>query len=475
MNPRVIHCGVPEGPPRSPAKPDFSVPKPRAQPKRPIAPAKGAPAKGRPAKAAAASAPERVAEILLGLLLLALPFVIWYAAKEAFRLPKLLLGSTVALASLVPLAWKLRTVERIDWRAIARLPVVQALAPLLLIATLGLATTDHPLYVREGLVDLWIGAAALAGWSLGLAPERLRRLLDFLVVPAVLMSLVAVLQYHDVWEPLRFVRGLEWNRLGVTALAGNPGDLGAFWVLPCLVAQDALASRRRWRWLDAAAIALGLYTVAITQSLTALIALGAGSVVFWGILLPRRRALAIAGGIAAVGLGLILVLAPLRLRVTGKLSAAMNGDLNSVLTGRLDGWRTALWMVEQHPALGVGHGAYRAAFGSARLELVDQGVKFFRSQENVIFANAHNEYLEAAAEWGIPGVLALAWALYVLVRQMRRLPGARRSDAAVAWAGVTAYAVMSIAFFPFRIALTAFPGLLLLAWIFAAARRDERA
>ncbi len=441
-----------------------------------------------PAQPATASAAERLCEVLVGLLLLVLPFVMWHEAKEAFRLPKLLFAATVALLSLVPLAWKLRGVETIRWRTLTEIPVLRALAPLLAVTTLGLAATAHPLHVREGLIDLWIGAAALAGWSLGLAPERLRRLLGFLVVPAVLMSLVAVLQYHDLWEPLRFARGLEWNRLGVTALAGNPGDLGAFWVLPCLLAQEALAARRRWRWLYAAAIALGLYTVAITQSLTALLALGAGSLVFWGMLLPRRRALALAGGIAAVGVTLVLVLAPLRQRVAGKLSAAVGGDLNSVLTGRLDGWRTALWMLEEHPIAGVGHGAFRAAFAPARLELVDEGVKFFRSQENVIFANAHNEYLEAAAEWGVPGLLALAWALYVLLRQMRRLPGpggsairgdprgavaTRPSDAAVAWAGITAYAVMSIAFFPFRIALTAYPAVLLLAWIFAAARREE--
>ena len=437
-----------------------------------------------PAQPVPVSGAERLAEYLIGALLLVLPFVLWHEAKEAFRLPKLLLASTVALLTLVPLAWKLRSLETIRWRTLTEIPVLKALAPLLVVATFGLATSAHPLHVREGLVDLWIGAAAIAGWSLGLAPERLRRLLGFQVVPAVLMSLVAVLQYHDLWEPLRFARGLEWNRLGVTALAGNPGDLGAFWVLPCLLAQEALVSRRGKRWLYVAAIALGLYTVAITQSLTALLALGAGSLVFWGMLLPRRRALAIAGGIAAVGVVLVLVLAPLRQRVGGKLSAAVGGDLNSVLTGRLDGWRTALWMLEEHPLAGVGHGAFRAAFAPARLELVDQGVKFFRSQENVIFANAHNEYLEAAAEWGVPGVLALAWALYVLLRQMRRLPGsggavagaapaARSSDAAVAWAGVTVYAVMSIAFFPFRIALTAYPALLLLAWIFAAARREE--
>ncbi len=443
----------------------------------PVPPKRTAPKRPASASSTAVSKAERLSEILLGLLLLALPFVIWHAAKEAFRLPKLLLASTVALLTLLPLAWKLRSVPTIRWRELAEIPVLRALVPLLAVATLGLAFTDHPLHVREGLADLWIGAAALAGWSLGLSAERLRRLLDFLVVPAILMSLLAVLQYHDLWEPLQFARGLEANRLGVTALAGNPGDLGAFWVLPCLVAQAALAARHRFRWWYLAAIALGLYTVAITQSLTALIALAAGSVVFWGILLPRRRAIAIAGTIAAVGVVLVLVLAPLRLRVTGKLSAAWKGDLNSVLTGRLDGWRTALWMLEEHPLAGVGHGAYRAAFGTARLALVDQGVKFFRSQENVIFANAHNEYVETAAEWGLPGLAALAWALYVLVRQLRRLPGREgdRSthDAAVAWAGVTAYAVMSLAFFPFRIALTAVPGLLLLAWIFAAARRSR--
>jgi O-antigen ligase len=80
-----------------------------------------------------------------------------------------------------------------------------------------------------------------------------------------------------------------------------------------------------------------------------------------------------------------------------------------------------------------------------------------------VFANAHNEYLEAAAEWGLPGIAALAWGLWSLVQALRR---AREEEGqALAWSGVSALAVLSLIYFPFRIAMLAFPALLFLSWV----------
>ena len=159
---------------------------------------------------------------------------------------------------------------------------------------------------------------------------------------------------------------------------------------------------------------------------------------------------------------LTVAVPPLRQRVLEKARHVASGDWNAVLTGRLDGWRAAAWMFERHPLTGVGQGAYQPEFVPAKLALLDRGVLFFAAQTQVGFGNAHNEILEAAAEWGIPGLLALAWGFWVLLGGLRRMSPENR---ALAWAGTAALAVLSLVNFPFRIALVAFPALLFLAWV----------
>src|SRR3954453_15099318 len=102
---------------------------------------------------------------------------------------------------------------------------------------------------------------------------------------------------------------------------------------------------------------------------------------------------------------------------------------------------------------------------------MEQGVKFFPGLKETGFANAHNELLEAGAEWGIPGLLALAWALWVLLAALRR--AGTREDRALAWAGTAALGILSLVDFPFRIALVAFPALLFLSWVLSPGEQRE--
>ncbi|HEV2853248.1 MAG TPA: O-antigen ligase family protein [Thermoanaerobaculia bacterium] len=414
----------------------------------------------------------RLGTFFLWLLALVPPFLFASMVKESFRQPKLLASEWFALASLACLAWGLSRVETVRLADVWRLPAARIVLPVLAIATAGLATTRHPVHAREGLIDLWTGAAALVGWSAALPSPRLARLLEGLLWPAAVLALIGIGQFHGLWQPMTLVNLDPGSRLAITSLAGNPGDLGAYLVLPVLVAQASL--RRRLRAGEgwgrpavsgtAAALVVCLYALLLTQTLAALAAVAVGSLLLWGALLPRRRSLlALAAGALAMLL-LVAAVPPLRQRVVEKARQAASGDLNAVLTGRLDGWRTAVWMLARHPLTGVGHGAYRPEFVTAKLALMDRGVSFYPDLTQVGFGNAHNEYLEVGAEWGIPGLLALAWGFRVLLGALRR-SGRPAEEQALAWAGTAALAVLSLVDFPFRVALVAFPALLFLSWV----------
>jgi len=423
-------------------------------------------------------------ELALWVLVLAAPFAVSFTSVDAFRLPKLMLSEWLGLASLLALSLAValggsrgRGAADPWWKE----PALLAVAPMVAVATLSWLVWDHPRHSRPAVVDLWIAGACLVGWSLALDRSRLRRLLAGLAVPAAAMAALAILQFHKLFQPFAFVGGVERHRLGVTALAGNPGDLGDYLVLGAIVAQwgllRAVARRKGGRgiavWLWAGGLVLMVYGLVASQTLTAAAALAAGSLVFWMRTLPRKRALAVAaaGLILAVAAGTLV--APLRSRVVRVSREVAAGDWNSALTGRLDGWRAAVWMFEQHPWTGVGQGAYRAEFARAHLALAARGVQPFRGQSERFFANAHDDYLEAAAEWGLPGLVALAWALWLLLRSV--LAGARHGEGrnqAFAWGVVAAGAVLALAHFPFHLALVGYPYLLVFAWISRRAREE---
>jgi O-antigen ligase len=424
------------------------------------------------------------------------PLLLPAFAKEAFRLPKLLASEWLGLASLLPLAFRLRSAGRVGWRDLGRLPALLAVAPLVAVATLGLAVGRHPFHLHEALADLWIGAACLAGWSAGLSRKRWARLMTGLLVPATLLALLGILQFHGLYRPFEFEGPAIAGRLAVTSLAGNPGDLAAYLVLPCLLAQWILV--REWRArrgqrapllvVVAAVLAICLYAMAVTQTLSALAAVAAGSLILWACLAPRRLLAPAAGLGVGLAVVLVLVVPPLRGRVMEKAGRLAQGDWNSLLTGRLDGWRAAAWMLGRHPLAGAGQGGFEAEFVPAKLALLDSGARFFEGAVDVTFDNAHNEILDVGADLGVPGLLALGWGLWLLWGALRRrtagaenaadaadaadAEGKDRPSAALAWGGTVALALLSLFQFPFRIALTAFPALLFLAWVFGA--RPER-
>lgn len=427
-------------------------------------------AAGASALAAAAERLPRPVWWLLWSVVLVPPFVFLPTADEVFRLPKLMVAETLGLASLLGLAWAGRLRHLVDWRR--RPPALLAVLPLTAISSASLLWTDHPAITARGLADLWIGAACLVGWSVGLRRREARALLAGLAGPAALVALLAALQWHDVWRPLGIVEARQGLRTQVTSLAGNPADLAGFLLLPGLflqarvILEPGAAERRRARWwLAAAALALVLYGLFITQTLAALAAFAAASAVLWALSLPRRHVLVAFAAAALGGTLLVATMPALRHRLSEKAGLLAAGNFNAVLSNRFDGWRAAGWMMARSPLLGVGFASYSSHFAAAKLDLLERGERFGPAHLHH-FGNAHNDVLEVGAELGLLGLAALGSGLVVLARTAVALP---RADRPLAAAGLVGFSVLALAQFPFELAITAYPAVLLLSWVFAGA------
>ena len=402
-------------------------------------------------------------EAAVALLLVVVSVLLLPRQASAFVLPKRLAAEVLALLSLACL-WPALGAR--SWSEVLRRPAaLRALAPLTLVVAATLAWSEHTAITVDAVLSFVIGAACLVVWSEGFERRELDRLFTLLAGLGVLQAALAVCQYHDWFDPLVFEQ--TWGvRRGITALVGAPGDLGAYLLLPLLWVQARWPDQtsRRGRWHLVAASVVLVYGLAVTGTLTAIGAAVASSLVLWWRSRHRRRILGTVALVVAFGGLAMLASSPLRNQVEDKVAAAAAADLNRLLTGRVDGWRVAGAMLRERPLGGVGWGAYRAEFGPTKLSLAQEAVEFYPEHVFPTFQNAHNELLEVAAESGGLGILALFWVLLETVRAGRRIREPR--DRALAWSGLLTIALVSVAYFPFRLAVTAYPFLLFLAWTF---------
>lgn len=202
---------------------------------------------------------------------------------------------------------------------------------------------------------------------------------------------------------LPFAFALVWGRLREARGRPGRGDL-AF----CALAGGA-------------ALLLVAFLV-LSRSRGGMLAALAGLAVFACVL---RRKEARAALVAAILLGAGLVFG------TGAGEGALErfAITGPAAEGRLSIWSGALGMISRTPALGVGPGGFGAAFP-----------KFKPADFPYEASYAHNDYVEIAAELGVPALLVLLWGLLawfgtvgILVRERgsARRPLAAASVAAV--------------------------------------------
>lgn len=306
-------------------------------------------------------------------------------------------------------------------------------------------------------------AAGLLFWvaRYGLREEAWRRrLLWALTAGGAVASIWGLREYvRTVW----FLGDVQWRIFGSFY---NPNCLAGYLLLTALpaaallfgvqtrraatsLAPVARSGRKREMAVEAetvparypeiaASFALGLMVVALllTGSKAAFAAFLVGMVIFGMVAAGCATRTRLLRGLVLAGVGVMilaaLALPPLRVR----LMSAFGGQSNSAQF-RAYTWQSTLAMIRERPLLGFGGGTFEHAFPRF-------AIAGFTRQ-------AHQSFLQIAAETGVPSLLAgLVWGALLLAGLWRRAQSAasgllERLAAAAVLAAVIASAVQELA------------------------------
>ncbi len=406
-----------------------------------------------------------VAAVLLGLVLAGTALAVDIRAAAAFDAPKRFVALVgLALAAAALLAGR---GLRLGWPADRRARTgPAALAVALAGVVVATVLSPRPDVALTGLRSLLLVALALPlGASRALTGRRRPVLLALLLGAIAIDAMLSLFQAAGLEL---FADAAITGRTDTGALLGNEGHLAQL-VAFAAVATAVVAwrvARADVRIVAGSALVLFGAALVVNRNVTALVTLAAG-IGIAVILLEGRRALVPLAVVLVVLAGVVAASAPLRGRVAAGVAAARAGDWDALTTHRLGPWSAALGMIRARPLVGFGPGTFGAEFMRHRLDAEIAGrrrlvVPLVTSS----FGEAHSEYLQAAAEAGIPATLALLVAAATLLDGLGRLarnPAAdepRRLEAAVIVALLGAAAVASLTWFPWQRPVTAVPLLL---------------
>jgi O-antigen ligase len=246
----------------------------------------------------------------------------------------------------------------------------------------------HGMVWMEGLF-----LAYLVDVTLRQRPEAVDRMFRMLLASVFGASLFNVNRLADVLvqNQLSFrsaLDGLSASRIAIhTPDVNAEGSLYALFAVPAM--WSAIALRRYWLWAACCSICVALWW---TGSRTAVAGACCGVLATAVLSRTVRRRTVLLG----VGLSVLVVVLSIRWQSSGSLSLA------DALTIRLDMGKAGLLIAASHPAFGVGPGQFPAASRPLVSERVLALFPIASGGEN-----AHNNFIQIIAEFGIVGACAL--------------------------------------------------------------------
>jgi O-antigen ligase len=292
-------------------------------------------------------------------------------------------------------------------------------------------------------VQLLAVAACLCGFFLAALAARIsemRHLIwSVLVALGLAEALYGLAQYTTDWQQVLAFKKVEYAAQA-TGTYINPNNFAGLleMLLPLVFARTLLefeqwtassrgSSRRAALWLRAesgprfAFFLFGtlLLTAALlfSRSRAGMASACAGLLAVVSIWMFRRQSRA--PGAAIVVCLLVLTLGAGAWIGLGPVLARYR-DAAGDFPSRVAVWKDTAMLIRAHPYWGTGPGSFEDAFTRVQT-----------SHLTARLNHAHNDYLEFAAEWGVPGaVLLFALIVFVLVRASR---GLRRTARAADW------------------------------------------
>jgi len=314
------------------------------------------------------------------------------------------------------------------------------------------AASPHKAFGIQGTLQLAAGVLLyfVVGYQFRQS-KHLSMLVDTLLFLAIAVSMIAAAQYAATPD----ARG--------TALFGNQQPLGSLlMILLPIIASVAIAEKSSRRQLVAqVATVLTAGALMLAQTRSAWIGAAVGFAVI-GLLAVRTAAAKRQAGtpgrslatqkhklvtllvISVASLGFVAAMMSQNSGIAGRSSTLTDISNDSSFQDRQDIWRGTLAMIKAHPLTGVGPGLY----GVEQHAFTGRGVAVSETSSSVITlaSQAHNFYLQTAAEIGLPGLaLVLSVLAAFLISAWRRVPrmhdGIRRTLLIGSMGSVAAFAV----------------------------------
>ena len=386
--------------------------------------------------------------------LLASAFAVDPFAEASFDAPKRLCELCGAALGSAALVWNASLLEWQTWSKRARWIAALALCGAVWLVVAALFSPRPELAWPALRRMLLLGLFIPLGASQVLEGRRGRRLLWIFALSTTASALLSIAQACGFKLPFNVVQ--VGGRFATGALLGNEGYVALACAL-LVAACGATVATAGPRWYRLAALgvgALGVVAVAINQQATSAIALAVALAIAVAV---RWRALWLVNFVA-IGLALAITAAlipPLRAISWGALPVGGVEGYQRLTTYRLGAWVAAIDMIGKRPLTGYGPGTFAAEAQPHRLAAELRERERFVQPTGSTFVYAHEDYLQLAAEAGIPALLLLigsvGWLLHGLLHADRAPDDAERL---VLLAMLIAGLVSALAWFPMQIPLT---------------------
>jgi O-antigen ligase len=309
----------------------------------------------------------------------------------------------------------------------------------------------------EGLALLWLVTSERGGHP----RARASNLLLAAAAGGVLVAIWGLVQRWTGWRLLPFWLRQEPDLYRINATFSDVNSLGAYLALIMWIVVATIRARAPvlWRWSWRAGAAAAVLALILTGSRSAWVAAGAG-VWLYAVAVRRFHVLREGSWLAAhmraivVAAALLLVITIGALTVLATFTNVRHQDqrtyadrvlytlnlrvpIEDRLRGRMAMWDAAVRMVEARPVFGIGVGRY---FKDV-YRFAPEPSTLLRPQEN-----AHNYFLQVAAELGLAGVAAFIALLVSALAAAWRAASATgdliaRRYAVAAGVGISAFAV----------------------------------